>query len=80
MVTADIRPRHRVPVSLHALHSIFALHITRLPDFRNRLRSDLTAIAAVYPHFKLEVSGDVVWLERSPPPVPYGPNIHKLPR
>ena len=78
--TPRIRPRHRAPVSLYALHTIFAPDITRFLDFRKRLRSDLAAIAAVYPHFKLEVSGDVVWLERSPPPVPYGPNIHRLPR
>ena len=76
--TSRIHPGHRVPVSLHALHSIFAPDISHTRNFAQRLRGDLAAIAAVYPHFKLDISGDVVWLERSPPPVPYGPNIHKL--
>ena len=77
--TPRIRSHQRVAVSLHALHGIFAPDITRLLDFRKRLRSDLAAIAAVYPDFKVEVIGDIVWLNRSPPPVPYGPNIHALP-
>ena len=77
--TPRIHSGHRVAISLRALQSIFAPDIGRLRDFRNRLRSDLAAIAAVYPHFKLEVDGDVLRLERSPPPVPYGPVIHKLP-
>ena len=77
--TPRIRSDQRVAVRLDALHAIFAPDITRLLDFRKRLRSDLTAIAAVYPDFKVEVAGDIVWLKRSPPPVPYGPTIHALP-
>ena len=46
-LSIGIRPRHRVAVSLRALHSIFAPDIARPLDFRKRLRSDLAAIAAV---------------------------------
>ena len=70
--TPQIRRGTRVPISLAALHSIFGSDFTRLRDFRRRLKSDLASIHAVYPDFRVEMDGDIVWLERSPPPIPYG--------
>ena len=73
-----INPRRRVPISLNALHTIFAPDITRLRDFKHRLRADLAAIAAIYPNFNLDIDGDILWLRRSPPPVAYAQVIHSL--
>ena len=77
--TPRIASGQRIPISLHALHSLFGADITRVRDFRTRLRTDLVAIHATYPDFNLKLSGDILWLSRSPPPVPYGKIIHRLP-
>ena len=76
--TPQIRPGQRVPISLGALRTIFAPDISHARNFTVRLRADLAAIAKVYPQFRVEIAGDRLWLERSPPPVPYSPVIHSL--
>ena len=76
--TPRIRPGRRVSISLGALQTIFAPDISHARNFMVRLRADLEAIAKVYPHFRVEITGDRLWLERSPPPVPYSRVIHSL--
>ena len=76
--TPRIRAGRRVAISLGALRSIFAPDISHARNFTARLRQDLAAIGAVYPHFRAEIAGDCLWLQRSPPPVPYSPVIHRL--
>jgi len=76
--TPKIRPRGRVPVNLRALWSIFGPDIARFRDFRARLDRDLRAIASIYPGFNTELDGDILWLRRSRPPVPYRAQ-HTLP-
>ena len=76
--TPRIRPGRRVSISLGALRTIFAPDISHARNFTVRLRADLEAIAKVYPHFRVEITGDRLWLERSPPPVPYSRVIHSL--
>lgn len=71
--TPKLSSRGRMPVKLHALWEIFAPDISRFRDFRARLLRDLRAIAGVYPDFKAEIDGDILWLRRSKPPVPYQP-------
>ena len=71
--TARIAPNRTEAVSLRALHDIFGPDIARLADFGRRLRSDLRAIHAVYPYFRVSLSGDsdTLRLQRSSPPVPF---------
>ena len=69
--TARIKPRHREPVSLQALWRIFAPDIARYWHFKNRIKGDLKAIRAVYAQFNVDIDGDILWLRRSPPPVPF---------
>ena len=72
--TARIPANKSVAISLRALGSIFAPDVARLANFRTRLRGDLTAIAKVYPHFRVELVGtDKLLLKKSPPPVPFSP-------
>ena len=80
--TARIPRRRREPISLRALHTIFAPDIARYADFTARLRRDLKAIYTVYPLFRVELTGDLLWLERSPPPIPFTAQIpsRQLPR
>ena len=73
--TPRIPQRRRDAISLRALHAIFAPEIARYPDFAARLRRDLKAIHAVYEHFKVEIAGDILWLQRSRPPVRFGPHV-----
>ena len=73
-----IPARRQVPISLDALHSIFGQDITTRANFRKRLVLDLNAIATIYPDFRLELEGNIVWLRKSPPPVAYEKVIHKL--
>ena len=72
--TPQIRRGTRVPISLSALHTIFGADFARLRDFKRRLKSDLVAIHAVYREFQVELDGEVMWLEHSPPPIPYERN------
>ena len=71
--TPRIAPAKAQPISQRALWPIFAPDITRFAHFKNRLKEDLTAIASVYPHFNIHIDNDtdIVWLRRSPPPVPF---------
>ena len=69
----------RVAISLHALQAVFAPSIRNHRHFRHRLRHDLEAIHTVYPDFQVEIDGDVLWLKRSPPPVPFRKVIHRAP-
>lgn len=71
--TPKLPSRGRVPVKLDALWAIFAPDMSRFRDFRSRLTNDLRAVASVYPDFKVEIDGDILWLRRSRPPVPYQP-------
>ncbi len=71
--TPKLSSRGRLPVKLHALWAIFAPDISRFRDFKARLLRDLRAIDRVYPDFKVDVDGDILWLRRSRPPVPYQP-------
>ena len=78
--TPRITPGKREPVPLRALHRIFGPDMNRIADFKRRLREDLQAIHSVYPHFKVDLPShsDVLWLERSPPPVPFAPRVPSL--
>lgn len=69
--TPKIRPRGRVPVNLRSLWTIFGPDIAEFRDFKIRLVRDLRAIACIYSGFNAEIDGDILWLRRSPPPVPY---------
>ena len=75
--TPRIPRDRRQPVSLRALWGIFAPDITRFPHFKNRLKGDLKAIHNVYPHFNIHIddNSDILWLRRSPPPVPFPPRF-----
>ena len=71
--TARIPHGKPVTIPMRALQPIFAPDIVRPDHFRERLQADLKAIAAVYPHFKLDLpagTGTIV-LHRSPPPIPF---------
>ena len=62
-----------VAVPLSYLQPIFAPDMdpevsTRL--FKQRLKSDLKAIGSVYSRFRVNIKGDVLWLNNSPPPIP----------
>ena len=73
--TGRIPHGRRKPISLRALQAIFGPDISRYADFKARLRRDLKAIHTVYARFKVELAGDVLWLERSPPPIPFATQI-----
>ena len=77
--TARLPPRRRQPISLRALWPVFGPTINEFFNFKNRIKSDLRAVASVYPHFKATVDGDVLWLRRSPPPVPFSPTSSRIP-
>ena len=65
-----IRERNRIPIPLRYLQPIFAPDITDPYLFKQRFKSDLKAIAKVYRGFNLEIKGDILWLTKSPSPVP----------
>ena len=69
--TPRMKPRESHAVSLHALQRIFAPDIQSYRLFKARLRDDLKAIAAVYRFFNVDIAGDILWLRRSPPPIPF---------
>ena len=70
------RGKHQA-ISLQALWSVFAPDIARFANFKTRFKGDLKAIDAVYPHFKTEIANksDILWLQRSRPPVPFAPRV-----
>ena len=59
----------QVRVRLAALQEVFGPGIDRFRLFKERFRSDLQAVGAVYPEFRVNVEHDVVVLRRSPPPI-----------
>ena len=73
--TPRIPQGKRKPISLRGLQAIFAPDISRYADFKARLQRDLKAVHTVYPLFKVELVGDVLWLKRSPPPVAFATQI-----
>ena len=67
-----VAPGKGVPVPLKYLQPILAPDMdleasTRL--FKQRLNSDLKVIADVYPRFNVNIQGDVLWLNKSAPPI-----------
>ena len=64
-----IRGRNRIPIPLR-YQPIFAPDITDPYLFKQRFKNDLKAIAKVYRGFNLELKGDILWLSKSPSPVP----------
>ena len=70
--TAKIERGKAVWIRLADLRQVFAPEIDEANRklFRQRLRQDLRAIAAVYPGFRVRIEGDALVLEKSPPPVP----------
>ena len=64
-----------VNIPLATLQRIFAPDIESAWHFKERLRTDLKAIAKVYPRFRVELKGDMLQLWRSPSPVPPMPAI-----
>ena len=77
--TSRIAAHQTKMVSVRALHHIFGPDITRSADFSRKLRQDLQAIHSVYPHYRVahDNGSDVLWLQRSPPPIPF---THKFSR
>ena len=67
--TYVVRKRVPVAIPLQTLWPVFGPDLGRLADFRARLVRDLRAIRNVYPHFAVEVDGQLLRLRRSPPPV-----------
>ena len=65
-----IQKNTSIPIPLHYLQPIFGPDIVRSQDFKRRFLADLKALAKVYSAFNLEVKDDVLWLRKSPPPVP----------
>ena len=65
-----IRKDRAVHVPLRDLQPIFAPDNHSPKLFKQRLKQDLKAIAKVYPNFHVEIAGDLLLLEKSPPPVP----------
>ena len=68
--TAVIPPRRDVQISLRDLQPLFGPDITDPNDFKKKTRSDLKAIARVWPHFNTEIQGDMLVLRWSESPVP----------
>ena len=62
--------RRSVKIKLADLRPIFASDIEETFHFKNRLKSDLKGISAVYPDFRIAIDHDMLVLEKSPPPVP----------
>ena len=73
--TPRIRARSRQPVPLDGLWAVFGTEIANFRHFKSRLRSDLAAIAEVYAGFNAEIDGDILWLRRSSPPVPFATRL-----
>lgn len=78
--TPRIPPRKRQAVPLDGLKAVFGANIARPQDFKARLRRDLAAIRNVYSGFNTEIDRDILWLRRSPPPVPFAAHRALPPR
>ena len=69
--TGIIPARRPATISLRAIWGLFGPDIAHFRNFKARLRRDLVAIAKVYPHFDVEIEGDLMRLRRSPRPVDF---------
>ena len=67
--TSRIGVGERVYIRLADLLPVFAPDVEDPALFKFRLKRDLSAIADVYGAFKVSIEGDMVVLERSPPPI-----------
>ena len=67
--TAQIAKGRKVHVRLGALQPVFAPDVESPRLFKQRFIQDMKAIAGVYSGFRASVEGQVLVLERSPPPV-----------
>lgn len=65
-----IRQGKRVPIKLGDLQPIFAPEIIDPHLFKQRFKGDLKALHGIYDGFRLSIGGDILWLEKSAPPVP----------
>lgn len=68
--TGVIPRRRDLKISLRDLQPLFGPDITDPNDFKKKTRSDLKAIANVWPHFNVEIQGDMLVLQWSESPVP----------
>ena len=59
-----------VHIPLRDIRPIFAPDNNSPKLFKQRLAQDLKAVAKIYPDFRVEVVGDMLVLQKSPPPVP----------
>ena len=73
--TAQIPRGRSVRVPLKELQPLFAPDIAEFRLFKQRLQGDLKAVAKVWPHFNVDVQGDVLVLRWSESPVPSRPLI-----
>ena len=69
--TGMIPQRRPVTLSLRALWELFGPDIATFRNFKVRLQGDLRAIAKIYPHFDVEIEGDLLRLRHSPRPVDF---------
>ena len=69
--TARIRKGGQVQIRLSDLQPLFGPDIQSGRHFKHRLSRDIVAVREVYPGFRLSIEGDMLILQRSPPPVPF---------
>jgi len=68
--TPAIAQGRTIKIRLEHLQPIFAPDIGNKDHFKARLTSDLKAIAAIYPDFRIGIEKDMLTLQKSPSPVP----------
>lgn len=73
--TQDIARGRSVRIALRELQTLFAPDITNPKHFKLKLQTDLKAVAKVWPHFNVEIQGDMLVLRWSESPVPSRPMI-----
>ncbi len=73
--TAQIPRGRSVRIALRELQPFFAPDIAEIRYFKRKLQIDLKTIASVWPHFNVEIQGDMLVLHWSESPVPSQPMI-----
>ena len=73
--TAQIPRGRGVQIPLRELQTLFAPDIAEFRLFKQRLQGDLKAVAKAWPHFNVEIQGDMLVLRWSESPVPSRPMI-----
>lgn len=68
--TPAIAQGRTIKIRLEHLQPIFAPDIGNKDHFKARLKSDLKAITAIYPDFRIGIEKDMLTLQKSPSPVP----------